>query len=162
MRGTTLPILLDGRGFDDGKSSKKPPVPGFAFNAEGGTRPTEVVDPGLGRLGMAGYGSWGGSAPEYMLVLLGGGGWLLGDWVSGLGRVEGNCARFLGRLTSIGRSYGDVYPPFDLSAKLWADCGIDGRDNVELLSVGMLYGVAPTKPFGADGELDNPVEARIG
>lgn len=65
----------------------------------------------------------GGAELEAMLLLRGGGG--------GVGFAAGTVARGAARLRvvtiSSGRSYGDAYPPFDLSAKLCPELAIAGR-----------------------------------
>lgn len=65
----------------------------------------------------------GSPALEVILLLRGGGG--------GVGCAAGTVARGAGRFRvvtiSSGRSYGDAYPPFDLSAKLCPELAIAGR-----------------------------------
>lgn len=70
-------------------------------------------------------GSKGLESPEFeVILLLRGGG-------SGVGCAAGTVARgaALRRVVTIssGRSYGDAYPPFDLSAKLCPELAIAGR-----------------------------------
>ncbi len=85
---TNLPILLDGRGLDDGcNSSKKLPWLGGAFEGTEMALPFGVDEIALGGRGIGGWDLTRGGTPVNMLLLLGGGGRLDVGCTSGLGFV---------------------------------------------------------------------------
>ena len=116
-----------------GSSAKKPDVcarfgaAGFAGVIDGIPDIcdwVEWLDEGGDMLAAEG-GSVGRGSPaiEVILLLRGGGGGV----GCAAGTVARGAARFLVVTISSGRSYGDAYPPFDLSAKLCPELAIAGR-----------------------------------
>lgn len=92
----------------------KPVIGVIEWPDGGGDRvATDALDTAAGR---------GGPAVEDMLLVRGGGS------VGAAETAVRGAGRFRVVTMSSGRSYGEAYPPLDLSTKLWAELGMVGRE----------------------------------